>query len=119
MTLKSAVNILSNKLAQGKAYEFDTAELKYIFEVTRSDYINAARDYAKSDESDDIIVLYSPESVCAYGSYQITAKPYWVFTDITSQNTGTNCGSIFMIDALDGELRIENVDEQGKQKIFY
>ena len=119
VTLKSAVNILSNKLAQGKAYEFDTAELKYIFEVTRSDYINAARDYAKSDESDDIIVLYSPESVCAYGSYQITAKPYWVFTDITSQNTGTNCGSIFMIDALDGELRIENVDEQGKQKIFY
>ena len=121
VTLRSAVDTLSKELAQGKSYDFDTAELKYIFEVTQSDYINDARKYAKSNEynSNEYGVVYSPESIYAYGNYTITAVPYWVFTEITAQNTGTNCGRIFMIDALDGDLRIENVDEYGRLKINY
>lgn len=62
ITLKTAVNTLSNKLAQGKSYDFDTAELKYIFEVTQSDYIDAARKYQNSPEfdSNSFGVVYSP-----------------------------------------------------------
>ena len=119
VTLRSAVDTLSKELAQGKSYDFDTAELKYIFEITQSDYIDAAREFAKSGDSNDFITIYSPEAVYAYGSYKITAKPYWVFTDITANNSGTNCGRIFMIDALDGDLRTENVDEYGRLKINY
>ena len=119
VTLRSAVDTLSKELAQGKSYDFDTAELKYIFEITQSDYIDAAREFAKSDDSNDFITIYSPEAVYAYGSYKITAKPYWVFTDITANNSGTNCGRIFMIDALDGSLRVENADEYGRLKINY
>lgn len=119
--LKTAVDTLSKELAQGKSYDFDTAELKYVFEITRSDYIDAARDYAKSSEYNDnnYGIVYSPESIYAYGEYKITAVPYWVFTDITAQNTDSNCGMIFMINALDGKLRIENTDDNGNQKIHY
>lgn len=119
VTLKTAVDTLSSKLAQGKSYDFDTAELKYIFEITQSDYIDAAREYAKTNADNSVPIVYSPESVYAYGSYKISAKPYWVFTEITAQNTGTNCGRIFMIDALDASLRTENVDEQGRLMINY
>ena len=121
VSLKTAVETLSKELAQGKSYDLDTAELKYVFEVTRSDYIDAARDYAGSGEYDDnnYGIVYSPESIYAYGEYKITAVPYWVFTEITAQNTGTNCGRIFMINALDGKLRIENTDDKGNQKIHY
>ena len=121
VTLESAVNTLSQVLAQGKAYNFDTVELKYVFEATQSDYIDDARKYAKSDAFDENMygIVYSPDSIYAYGDYQITAIPYWVFTDITAQNTDTNCGSIFMINAIDGSLRIENVDGSGNQIIHY
>ncbi len=119
VTLKTAVDTLSSKLAQGKSYDFDTAELKYVFEITQSDYIDAAREYAKTNADNSVPIVYSPESVYAYGSYKISAKPYWVFTEITAQNTGTNCGRIFMIDALDASLRTENVDEQGRLMINY
>lgn len=121
ITLESAVNKLSEVLAQGKAYNFDTVELKYIFEVTQSDYIDGARDYASSAEYDSNMygIVYSPDSIFAYGNYQITAIPYWVFTDITAQNTDTNCGGIFMINAIDGNLRIENIDGNGNQIIHY
>lgn len=119
VTLKAAVDTLSSELAQGTSYDFDTAELKYVFEITQSDYIDAAREYAKSDEAGDTPVMYSPESVYAYGSYKISAKPYWVFTSVVAQDTVTNCGRIFMIDAQDGSLRTENVDEYGRLKIQY
>lgn len=119
VTLKTAVNVLSSELAQGKSYDFDTAELKYIFEITQSDYIDAAREYAKSGAAGDIPIIYSPESVYAYGGYKITAKPYWVFTEIVPQNTETTCGRIFMVDALDASLRTENVDEHGRLLIQY
>lgn len=121
VSLGSAVNILSNELAQGKSYDFETVELKYILETTSSDYIDAARNYAKSSEYDSNTygIVYSPDSIFAYGNYQITAIPYWVFTDITAQNTDTNCGGIFMINAIDGNLRIENIDGNGNQIIHY
>lgn len=121
VSLESAVNTLSHALAQGKAYDFDTVGLKYVFEVTQSDYMDDARKYAKSDAFDENMpgIVYSPDSIYAYGDYQITAIPYWVFTDITAQNMDTNCGSIFMINAIDGSLRIENVNENGNQIIPY
>ena len=121
VSLGSAVNILSNELAQGKSYDFETVELKYILETTSSDYIDAARNYAKSSEYDSNTygIVYSPDSIFAYGNYQINAIPYWVFTDITAQNTDTNCGGIFMINAIDGNLRIENIDGNGNQIIHY
>lgn len=121
LSLSSAVNILSNELAQGKSYDFDIVELKYIFETTGSEYIDAARSYAASADQDSNMygVVYSPDSIYSYGSYQITAIPYWVFTDIKAKNTDTNCGSVFMINAINGDLRIENVDENGNQMIRY
>lgn len=121
VSLESAVKNLSDALAQGKSYNFDTVELKYIFEVIQSDYIDDARNYANSNEYDDNMygVVYSPDSIYAYGDYQINAIPYWVFTDINAQNTDTNCGSIFMVNAIDGSMRIENIDEYGNQRIHY
>lgn len=120
--LETAVNKLSSVLAQGKSYNFDTAELKYIFEVTQSDYIDAARAFEQSESFNEDMrnaIIYSPDSIYAYGNYQITAIPYWVFTDITAKNTDTNCGAIYMINALDGSLRIENIDEYGNRQIQY
>jgi len=121
VTLESAVNTLSQVLAQGKSYNFDTVELKYIFEVTQSDYIDDARKYAKSSDYDGTMygVVYSPDSIYAYGDYHINVVPYWVFTDIKAQNADTNCGNIFMINAIDGNLRIENADGSGNQIIHY
>lgn len=64
-------------------------------------------------------VVYSPDSIYAYGNYEITAVPYWVFTDIMAQNNDTNCGSIFMVNAVDGSVRIENIDEYGNLQLHY
>ncbi len=121
LSLESAVENLSKTLAQGKSYNFDTLELKYMFETIQSDYIDAARKYSQSNEYDDNMygVVYSPDSIYAYGDYQINAIPYWVFTDINAQNTDTNCGGIFMVNAIDGSIRIENVDENGNLQIHY
>lgn len=122
VTLESAVNILSDTLAQGKSYDFEIAELKYVLEVTRSDYIDDAREYVKSGDYDRNMygnVVYSPDSIYAYGNYEITAVPYWVFTDIMAQNNDTNCGSIFMVNAVDGSVRIENIDEYGNLQLHY
>lgn len=116
VTIESAADILSNKLAQGKSYKFDTAELKYVFEVTQSDYIDAAREYSESkeDDNDFLGACYCGESIYAYGDYEITAVPYWVFTNIQAQGADSNCGGIYMVNALDGNFRIENVDDSGK-----
>lgn len=120
VTFDCAVDILSNTLAQGTSYTFDTVELKYIFEITQSDYIDAAREYALTKEDEENInAVYSTDSVYAYGDYEIIAIPYWVFTTITAQNFDTNCGGIYMVNALDGSLRIENVNEYGNVQIHY
>lgn len=121
VSLNSAVDILSNMLAQGKSYSFQTAELKYIFEIAQSDYINAAREYVGTEEYKENMynVVYSPESVYAYGEYEIIANPYWVFTAISASDTDTNCGEIYMVNALDGSFRAENVDEYGNLRIHY
>lgn len=121
VSLDSAAAILSNTLAQGKSYVFDTVELKYIFEITQSDYIDAAREYAQTEESKENMfeVVYSPDSVYAYGDYEINAIPYWVFTDVNGRIYDTNCGKIYMVNALDGSFRIENVNEYGNQLIYY
>lgn len=120
VSLESAVDLLSATLAQGKSYDFDTVELKYVFEISQSDYIDAAREFALDEENDAITALcYSPESVYAYGDYEIIANPYWVFTDASAQKTSTNGGGIYMINALDGSFRIENVNEQGNVILNY
>ena len=120
VSLESAVDLLSATLAQGKSYDFDTVELKYVFEISQSDYIDAAREFALDEENDAITALcYSPESVYAYGDYEIIANPYWVFTDASAQKTSTNCGKIYMVNALDGSFRMENVDEYGNVQIHY
>lgn len=120
VSLESAVDLLSATLAQGKSYDFDTVELKYVFEISQSDYIDAAREFALDEENDAITALcYSPESVYAYGDYEIIANPYWVFTDVSAQKTSTNGGGIYMINALDGSFRIENVNEQGNVILNY
>lgn len=121
VSLECAIDLLSATLAQGKSYAFDTAELKYILEIMQSDYIDSVREYVRTEGNEDIIsaIVYSPDSVYAYGDYEITAIPYWVFTDITAQNTNTNCGAIYMVNALDGSLRIENVNEYGNVQIQY
>ncbi len=120
VSLESAVDLLSATLAQGKSYDFDTVELKYVFEISQSDYIDATREFALDEENDAITALcYSPESVYAYGDYEIIANPYWVFTDASAQKTSTNGGGIYMINALDGSFRIENVNEQGNVILNY
>lgn len=119
--LDCAVDIVSNKLAQGKAYSFQTAELKYMFEITQSAYIDAAREFAytEMDKNDWGAVCYSPDSVYVYGDYEITAIPYWVFTNYSGDSENTNCGKMYMVNALDGSFRIENVNEYGNIEMFY
>ncbi|MBQ7131171.1 MAG: hypothetical protein IJO29_01235 [Oscillospiraceae bacterium] len=120
VSLESAVDLLSATLAQGKSYDFDTVELKYVFEISQSDYIDAAREFALDEENDAISsTCYSPDSVYAYGDYEIIANPYWVFTDASAQKTSTNGGGMYMINALDGSFRIENVNEQGNVILNY
>lgn len=119
--LDCAVDIVSNQLAQGKAYSFQTAELKYMFEITQSAYIDAAREFAytEMDKNDWGAVCYSPDSVYVYGDYEITAIPYWVFTNYSGASENTNCGKMYMVNALDGSFRIENVNEYGNIEMFY
>lgn len=120
VSLESAVDLLSATLAQGKSYDFDTVELKYVFEISQSDYIDAAREFALDKENDAITcICYSPESVYAYGDYEIIANPYWVFTDVSTQTTSTNGGGIYMINALNGSFRIENINEHGNVILNY
>lgn len=120
VSLESAADLLSATLAQGKSYNFDTVELKYVFEVSQSDYIDAARKFASDEENDaSTAVCCSADSVYAYGDYEIIANPYWVFTDVHASETSTNGGGIYMINALDGSFRIENLNEQGNVIMNY
>ena len=109
LTLESAVNVLSNRLAQGKSYEFETAELKYIFEFTNSQYINDAEYFANDlSENEKIQVNLSANNILMNGTYILQAVPYWTFTKHKLTGNGMNNGTIYMVNALTGELRIEN-----------
>lgn len=106
--LDNAAEILSYTLAQGKSYNFNIAELKYIFEFTESDYIDAARKAAIESNENDATVIYSVDSIYAYGDYEIKAVPYWVFAQSNSSGSDTNSAVLYMVNAVDGSVRIEN-----------
>ena len=109
ISLKSAVNTMSNKLAQGRAYDFDTVEFKYIFEFTESSYIDEANTYAETlDDYDKISVNLGTANIVKKGRYVLKAVPYWVFTKFSPTPMERNCGTIYMINAITGDFRNEN-----------
>ncbi|MBR1764398.1 MAG: hypothetical protein IJ746_03290 [Ruminococcus sp.] len=110
VTLGSAVEILSYVLAQGTAYDIRRCTLKYVPVFTDSDYERDARAFRDSlPEEDRSLVQISPEAICRYGSYTLEARPCWVFETCSGSGTQTNCGTVYIIDALSGELRIERI----------
>lgn len=109
LSLNSAMSIMSNTLAQGRSYDFDTVELKYMFEFTESSYIDDANVYAETLEDDDkISVNLGTANIVKKGDYVLNANPYWIFTKYSPTSMERNCGTIYMINAISGELRIEN-----------
>ena len=109
LTLQSAADKLSNTLAQSTIYSIKRASLRYVSEFKSSDYVKQAKQYYDSiDESKQFEVLVSPQAISAYGNYELEARPCWVFETCTGTGKETNCGTVYIIDALTGEIRIEN-----------
>ena len=109
LTLQSAVEKLSNTLAQSTAYSIKRASLKYVSVFKSSDYVKDAKKYYDSvDENKKLEIQVSPQSITAYGNYELEARPCWVFETCTGSGKETNCGIVYIVDALTGEVRIEN-----------
>lgn len=104
ISLESAINVISSKMASRIAYDFETAELEY--------YYTALDCPGYTYPSNDGAKLYSPEEMLNTANVQI--RPYWAFTtsecyhDMQSEddNTPVISNSLYLVDALTGELYI-------------
>lgn len=87
-SLKSALSMLSQKLADGITIEFSKIELVYIGQTD---------DFGVDDYGQ--FILTSPDTAMNY-------RPYWAFTTTYKDACGASCNgkSCFIVDALSGEV---------------
>lgn len=101
LTLSSAIDIISSKLAGQAAYSFETIELEYYY---------TALDCGGYDELEEA-GKYNNQDMLNFADIQL--RPYWAFTmsncypDMDKENrTPVNYNCLYLIDALTGEMYI-------------
>ena len=99
LSLKSAMDILSGRLASSAAYELDAA-LAYIAVIPPADGL------VEEDEHGEK-TIFGAEEYFLKTENNIVLRPFWVFRDSTKSNPEYSVwGGLFTIDALTGELYI-------------
>gem|GEM_PF-3008578 len=99
LSLKSAMDILSGRLASSAAYELDAA-LAYIAVIPPADGL------VEEDEHGEK-TIFGAEEYFLNTENNMELRPFWVFRDSTKSNPEYSVwGGLFTIDALTGELYI-------------
>ena len=99
LSLKSAMDILSGRLASSAAYELDAA-LAYIAVIPPADGLVEEDDHGEK-------TIFGAEEYFLNTENNMELRPFWVFRDSTKSNPEYSVwGGLFTIDALTGELYI-------------
>lgn len=100
-----AVNILSARLAQSSAYDFDCASLEY---VLTAPYSKEYCEQAVYNDGSQFMSFYE-ELYLHMDNNKEYLRPCWVFRDFSKNYEGTTewfHGGIYLVDALTGEVFI-------------
>lgn len=103
LTLKSAMNIVSEKMAGKVAYSFETAELEYYYVgLDCPDWTNPQADNPPNADIENML-----------NNADIELRPYWAFTmencypDVVNMDSATvNSNCLYLVDAISGELYV-------------
>ena len=99
LSLKSAMDILSGRLASSAAYELDAA-LAYIAVIPPADGLVEEDDHGEK-------TIFGAEEYFLNTENNMELRPFWVFRDSKKNNPELSTGGgLFTIDALTGELYI-------------
>jgi len=115
LTLGSAINLLSNKLADKKALQIDCAELNYVlycekYDIWRKWLDGKWYDYCKENNFDflndkeirgDAYLSYNAITDC-----KLQLRPVWVFRTVDTNLTDYNAGETYYVDAVTGDIQV-------------
>lgn len=115
LTLGSAIDLLSDKLADKKALQIDCAELNYVlycekYDIWRKWLDGKWYDYCKENNFDflndkeirsDAYLSYNAITDC-----KLQLRPTWVFRTVDTNLTDYNAGETYYVDAVSGDIQV-------------
>ncbi len=100
LTYESALEVMSNRLATAKQYDFDIASLEYLVVYP------AEPGYLTRDERGDLNDL-NISKIDHDNERTYEVRPYWVFRDFEKNTTSeAHYGGFIIVDALTGEVSV-------------